>query len=84
MGKRVEISYSLYGSKLEPSEVSRALARAHGVAWKAGDPPIRIERAAGQKVLSVHAVAEPHPGCGVKPDVRERTVIVVSERIAEQ
>jgi hypothetical protein len=80
-GKRVEIQFSLYATKRRPSETARFYAQAHAVPWKAGSETITVKAAEGRKLLTVHAVSAPHPGCGVEPDNADRTVIVVSEKV---
>lgn len=79
-GKRVEIDFTLYATSREPDEVAGFYADVEGIPWKPGDRSITVRRAEGRKILSVHPVSERYPECGVKPDSRDRTVIVVSEK----
>ena len=80
-GRRVEITFTLYGSTRAPADAARFYAKAHDLPWQPGQQTISVTLANGHKTLAVHPVSAPHPECGVKPGSGDRTIVVVSEKV---
>jgi hypothetical protein len=81
--KRMEITFTLYGSSRDPAEAARFYAKAYGLPWVPGQQSITVTLADGHKILAVHPISASHPAhpdCGVKPASGDRTVVVVSEK----
>lgn len=76
--QQVEIGFTLYASRREPSEVTRFYADAHQLPWKPRQETISVRPNDGPMVLSVHPVSSSYPECGVKPGGGDRTIVVVS------
>jgi hypothetical protein len=76
--QQVEIGFTLYASRREPSEVTRFYADAHQLPWKPHQETISVRPNDGAKVLSVRPVSSSYPECGVKPGDADRTIVVVS------
>jgi hypothetical protein len=79
-GRPVEIHFTLYATEEPPAEVARFYARTHEVPLDPGGDSITVRSADGRKVLSVLPVSASHRECGVKPEARDRTIIVASAR----
>ena len=78
--KRVEISFTTYGTLDAPADVVRFYAKADGRTSGADRDSIELTRNDGHKLLDVHTVAGALPQCDGKPAATDRTLIVVSER----
>jgi hypothetical protein len=74
----VEIGFTLYASRREPSEVTRFYADAHQLPWRPQQATTSVRPSGGRAVLSVYPASSQYPECGVKPAGGDRTVIVVS------
>ncbi len=78
--KRIEISFTTYGTPDASADVVRFYARADGRTSTSNRDSIELTRNDGRKLLDVHTVSGSLPQCEGKPAATDRTLIVVSER----
>jgi hypothetical protein len=77
--REVVITFSVYASGSEPSEVAGFYAHAYTLPWDPQQESIIVRPEDGPNVLSVSPVSSQRPECGVEPSSADRTVIVVSQ-----
>jgi hypothetical protein len=78
---RAEITFTLYASRREPSDVAHFYAEIHHLPWEPHQTTLRVRPDDGPHVLSVHPVSSAYPTCDVPPGEGDRTIIVVSSML---